>query len=109
MQEGEDERRHRLAGHALCGCGGEALFDQRLDVQGAHRRLADQKSASAELPVSLCDAGCLLRGLDSGRDRWPAGGGVEERELVGAVAEDRDRSEEHTSELQSLTNLVCRL
>src|SRR5437016_8947412 len=25
------------------------------------------------------------------------------------VAEEQDRSEEHTSELQSLTNLVCRL
>src|SRR5258706_8768603 len=29
--------------------------------------------------------------------------------LVAQVLERRDRSEEHTSELQSLTNLVCRL
>src|SRR5258706_5220573 len=34
--------------------------------------------------------------------------GVEMRRRLDAAAEER-RSEEHTSELQSLTNLVCRL
>src|SRR5258706_4825850 len=35
-------------------------------------------------------------------DRWPRGGDRHRRS-------NRGRSEEHTSELQSLTNLVCRL
>src|SRR5258706_4444783 len=57
------------------------------------------------------DRGLLARRaelLDVGHDRLPVG--VAERRVV-----DHDelhavrRSEEHTSELQSLTNLVCRL
>src|SRR5258706_5929371 len=31
------------------------------------------------------------------------------RQLIAVLGEQRQRSEEHTSELQSLTNLVCRL
>src|SRR5438093_4571405 len=54
----------------------------------------------------------LFRSLDLGND---IGGGLHGRarraDLVPALrlAEMGDRSEEHTSELQSLTNLVCRL
>src|SRR2546430_13512200 len=36
-------------------------------------------------------------------------GGAGEKVLLGLVARYADRSEEHTSELQSQSNLVCRL
>src|SRR5437016_7404541 len=51
-------------------------------------------------------AGCIGRGNAAvAPDRHQAG---REHKLAGALAETV-RSEEHTSELQSLTNLVCRL
>src|SRR2546425_7326526 len=37
------------------------------------------------------------------------GGRAAEKVLCGSAAEGKDRSEEHTSELQSLAYLVCRL
>src|SRR5687767_15566841 len=36
-------------------------------------------------------------------------GALKRRQLIHAVINDRQRSEEHTSELQSLAYLVCRL
>src|SRR5258706_5573323 len=42
-----------------------------------------------------------------GRDRGPQGVVVER--VIALEGKPADRSEEHTSELQSLTNLVCRL
>src|SRR5829696_9694786 len=42
------------------------------------------------------------------RSRWPRSNGFSTR-FVPRSAAGRSRSEEHTSELQSLTNLVCRL
>src|SRR5438093_1708042 len=45
-------------------------------------------------------AGQAVRGVQVGDQRRAAGEGIHARAL---------RSEEHTSELQSLTNLVCRL
>src|ERR1019366_10800937 len=53
-------------------------------------------------PLSLHDALPLSReALDAARDR--------RGELSAAKARVQSRSEEHTSELQSLTKLVCRL
>src|SRR5437016_10464150 len=59
---------------------------------------------------------CLIHGLGYGRWGWePVVGPLAERFRVVALdnrgigASDVPRSEEHTSELQSLTNLVCRL
>src|SRR5437016_9297266 len=46
----------------------------------------------------------------NGRSRW-APGGEEGEVIIGDATTDQQtacRSEEHTSELQSLTNLVCR-
>src|SRR5215213_11599874 len=59
--------------------------------------------------LSLHDA-LPIAGLDRLRGRDPTPGGL--LELVcrrRRLREDARRSEEHTSELQSLTNLVCRL
>src|SRR5258706_8761400 len=39
----------------------------------------------------------------------PGHGSMEERRAGGRIRRGEDRSEEHTSELQSLTNLACRL
>src|SRR5262249_60733440 len=60
------------------------------------------------LPISMTieSAGQLAITTPTGaRDRHRAGAGADD---LGLVVE-RERSEEHTSELQSLTNLVCRL
>src|SRR5258706_14498013 len=46
------------------------------------------------------------RGTDGDEHRWIPGGQTPHR---GALRSAAGRSEEHTSELQSLTNLVCRL
>src|SRR5438046_5358962 len=67
------------------------------------------------LPISVAEVGehgvgAVLPGgaIDAGDrgavDAVDGNGATEHASLVGA-----DRSEEHTSELQSLTNLVCRL
>src|SRR5256885_3170511 len=45
------------------------------------------------------DTGLRVRNLETGAERW----------LVLPVTRDDQRSEEHTSELQSPCNLVCRL
>src|SRR5258708_24573056 len=46
----------------------------------------------------------------AGRGTFHAGDGADQRTLAGPVrADDGDRSEEHTSELQSPDHLVCRL
>src|SRR5258706_10759283 len=55
-----------------------------------HRRVPD-RLAGANEHAAAAEAEGLLRPRDRDRDRAPG------------------RSEEHTSELQSLTNLVCRL
>src|SRR5256886_8304637 len=66
--------------------------------------------------LSLHDALPISRAVAVRRDvrRHQAGGGGEHRaHLPGELSEpgrsDHDRSEEHTSELQSQSNLVCRL
>src|SRR5262249_60292030 len=80
-------------------------------------------------PLSLHDALPICRtpqiNSNGGRDHWGAagslvfaGGGVRGGQVIGATDKHAasptsagwtPRSEEHTSELQSLTNLVCRL
>src|SRR5690606_40415117 len=47
-----------------------------------------------------------VRLLDGGLEAWAAAGG---RTDYGTNVPGKDRSEEHTSELQSRENLVCRL
>src|SRR5262249_61168819 len=66
------------------------------------------RSAQAELLVRVSDPLARApRGDRDDRARRALGVG---RDHVGRVlAPDPERSEEHTSELQSLTNLVCRL
>src|SRR2546426_6315280 len=64
----------------------------------------DAERAELRLDVAAPEAG----------DEPPAGDQVERRERLReqhgvVVREDEDRSEEHTSELQSPCNLVCRL
>src|SRR5258706_2580244 len=51
-------------------------------------------------PMALLSFCLCLRG---------PGGGLQKRVILGRDAALAGRSEEHTSELQSLTNLVCRL
>src|SRR5262249_61203039 len=67
--------------------------------RSAAAALFDSRSAARSVIASGCSP-CALRGVHSGS--------------LGAVTRLRfdnteTRSEEHTSELQSLTNLVCRL
>src|SRR2546429_6427588 len=59
---------------------------------------------SAGLHLALRAPGCGRQHQHSGRLARPAAGGCE-----GPMAPDPDRSEEHTSELQSRLHLVCRL
>src|ERR1039458_647794 len=51
----------------------------------------------------------FVRGHYLEQPKLPAGIGYEAAGVVEAVGPDVDRSEEHTSELQSLRHLVCRL
>src|SRR5690242_21211240 len=51
----------------------------------------------------------LFRSCDHLRRRFVAGRCVQTLHVVGAADGIRSRSEEHTSELQSHVNLVCRL
>src|SRR2546425_4720000 len=62
-------------------------------------RLAHQRDRLARVDVP----GDIVDGA------YDAGAGLELRAQVSDVEEDRHRSEEHTSELQSLAYLVCRL
>src|SRR5262249_61363684 len=66
----------------------------------------------APLLGRLAPEGCLLftRGVTGHMSRlFPALGFIEARHVYPNAAAYLLRSEEHTSELQSLTNLVCRL
>src|SRR5438093_5881771 len=75
----------------------------RLDsvrAQLAHRPAAAEPAADTSL-AALRAAAAAAAGTDTSRIRSDTAGRTK---FVG-----RERSEEHTSELQSLTNLVCRL
>src|SRR5258706_11928518 len=83
------------------------------------------RSSGAPRQKILLGCLCLLVGLRAGSAMilgealgatnaiWRTGGDapwfVETNTIRGGLASLRSRSEEHTSELQSLTNLVCRL
>src|SRR5256886_11868729 len=83
--------------------------------------MAAQRSLAARLGARLELLGHLLQHLDVGRDTLRldrasgggevARGGQPKRPVAGAERNDglHRRSEEHTSELQSQSNLVCRL
>src|SRR5437016_10707192 len=82
----------------------EALADhQPVGVGALARVLDDDKSAVQRALMTLAEAGWIRR-TPADRTRWE----VTTRVLALAHGAQR-RSEEHTSELQSLTNLVCRL
>src|SRR5437016_10642509 len=66
--------------------------------------------AHTEAPDSLDARRCQARHSHARRDGTPDALELSHRaDVVLAVFSDAFRSEEHTSELQSLTNLVCRL
>src|SRR5687767_15241971 len=76
-----------------------------------------QRDVGEQPPARAAGAGHLQRGDDGGGVRQvlgqlaPGGGGVQGDRPPGVEAQrdEGERSEEHTSELQSLAYLVCRL
>src|SRR5258706_3927307 len=77
------------------------------------REVLELRVAVVPPGVRRARRGRLERQLEVGGDEVRDGrsrerGDAEERQHCGLVSQTR-RSEEHTSELQSLTNLVCRL
>ena len=76
---------------------GERLLDQPLDVEALRRGIREQDAGAAELPVRGRDPRRLARVLHLARHVRPAVRRVEERERVGAEAEDR-----HAEGLQEL-------
>src|SRR5438046_7820564 len=68
--------------------------------------VAARNSCSKEVTSASTDASLALMPSASARHRWR----VSSSHACSCAAGERwRRSEEHTSELQSLTNLVCRL
>src|SRR5256885_8758517 len=70
-----------------------------------------QRTKDLRVAVLLCRAWTILHGLPGTLQGLQLCGALLERhwEHVHPLPEDGDRSEEHTSELQSPCNLVCRL
>src|SRR2546430_16463833 len=66
----------------------------------ARRRAALAREAGLELGPGLLDVGGRLVPAERAALRWALGSGA---------ASTRGRSEEHTSELQSQSNIACRL
>src|SRR5260370_31230017 len=67
-------------------------------------------TATTEIyPLSLHDALPISTRAMLGEERWMLDRPRDASSVVTAVTGDRARSEEHTSELQSHLNLVCRL
>src|SRR5215210_4547903 len=81
VQEGEHERRHRLAAHPALGGERQRLLDERLDVDPVAGVAREQQSRAAEAPVGLRRARGLCRRLDAGGDGRAAARAVEERQL----------------------------
>src|SRR5262249_58921319 len=88
---------------------------QALDLEQARRRIVvtEDLAVGGADRLQVCPVGGDVRDEVCELDRplWRASGCSERRAYVadGLGELSRDRSEEHTSELQSLTNLVCRL
>src|SRR5437016_6659987 len=76
------------------------------DDGSSARRMGD-RSPTRQRAAAAAELGCPLRGVPE----MPRAGAYPERAPQHALRKVRRRvrSEEHTSELQSLTNLVCRL
>src|SRR5256886_9902533 len=75
--------------------------------RAATRRAHASHQADRQQPLRvLGQGGPLLQRHRTSRARWGPGGGPVDRP---ARSHWPDRSEEHTSELQSQSNLVCRL
>src|SRR2546426_5488712 len=72
--------------------------------------LADHEGVGLDLDAELQGAGALedLKEVHAHQD-LAAAQGEEEDARLGQLADHVERSEEHTSELQSPCNLVCRL
>src|SRR5205823_12358364 len=124
MGMGEARRDLNLAQEALGTEGGRQLGTEHLDCDGAAvlqvlGQIDRRRAPVAELPVdrvpigqSAAQAGRQL----SHRNPIPRSSGDQPHLLeeaaepgIGAQAVEGGRSEEHTSELQSLAYLVCRL
>src|SRR5690606_41884031 len=78
----------------------------RVDHEGPHFRTA---ALGAQMPLAPVHGGRtdLVAGEDAGAGR--ARRKAEHHQVVALVLVEAGRSEEHTSELQSRENLVCRL
>src|SRR5205085_10789110 len=84
-------------------------IDNRLGVLFSERDAIEASFAGGELsPADLADKGKRLKGvaeeIEQLEGRW-----MELSTQIDALEVKRSRSEEHTSELQSQSNLVCRL
>src|SRR5437016_266765 len=97
-------------------CPGEAVRKEIRSMPGVFNLSVDEAVKDAREAYSLGVPSLILFGLPQSKDEVATGAWAEEgivqqatraikRELPKLVI----RSEEHTSELQSLTNLVCRL
>src|SRR2546427_4424759 len=64
---------------------------------------------STLFPYTTLFRSARVRGVDDGRGLSRAGAGAGRGGLEPGRLDDAHRSEEHTSELQSQSNLVCRL
>src|SRR2546422_5546182 len=91
--------------------GGEPLADgaEGLDRAWKEQRLADGHRLRPEALLARLGP----KGREVGRNQHARHdldlGVLERRDLRGEIVEERLRSEEHTSELQSRLHLVCRL
>src|SRR5262249_45402219 len=104
----EDERHSGLA-DALAGLVEDLARDRRVAAPGRHRGVSSHRIAAAH-PAAALTKRERRRQEDDGhgdddRTNWKP------HANLGMKNDDRPagRSEEHTSELQSLTNIVCRL
>ena len=70
--------------------GGDGLLDQRRDVEALGGRAPDEDRVAAEAPVGVGDARDLGHVVGPRRHGRAAGGVVEERQGVGAVADHGD-------------------
>src|SRR5258706_8489944 len=71
-------------------------------------------TSSEPLPTNTCSGRTWWYVASAARNAWACGSGYSRSESVASPriassARGEGRSEEHTSELQSLTNIVCRL
>src|SRR5688572_32363315 len=95
-----------LISFGASGCGYNTLTTKRENVKGKWANTEAQLQRRADLINNLVEAAKMA--------------GIQEQEVFGRIADARSRllqatgqapqrSEEHTSELQSQSNLVCRL